>query len=466
MLALGIILCYLLGASVMLLISRRYSLAEWVSFSFLIGMGLETFLLFLLDVVGIRYSAGLITGINIALIAGINGANYKNLLELKEWKFPSFSWKDINPAAIFMIALTLYLGYVITQKNLFWPPTEHDTIGSFDKLGRIMAVEGKLKISLFEHHLEGAGGVYPPLYHASFAYVYIYGAVMPKIITTLFFISMLTGFYGMVSRYTGAIAASLFTFLFMVTPELFSHAALSLGNLPTTAYVGAAALCTFAWLDGKDNKYFWLGAILMGLVIWIRSDTIVFTAASLAVVGLRFLRTKEWKPTLIYGIFAVTPFIIWNLYLKFKIGFAQSGRFNFGMGYNEERMQQVTGYVKAYLLGGQYGNVDGGQLYGVVFVLFFIVLFVNLIMIYKAGIKTAILSSADVLLFIAVSFTLYFAVFYFIDVDAQNAPMWSLMESSFKRGMFCFVPLVLFYAASSYASSLLFGWVEKFRTGA
>ena len=172
MLTVGIILCYLLGLSIMLVISRKYSLAEVVGYSFLIGMGIETFFLFFLDLVGVKYSSGVLIGLNVFAIVALCGANYKNLLTLKdELKIPPVSLKDINLVAVFLFCIMAYLFYAITVKNLFWPPTEHDTIGSFDKLGRIMAEEGRLKISLYQYNLEGAGGLYPPLYHGSFAYV-------------------------------------------------------------------------------------------------------------------------------------------------------------------------------------------------------------------------------------------------------------------------------------------------------
>jgi hypothetical protein len=314
MLTIGIILCYLLGLSLLWLISRKFTVTEMVGYSFLLGIGAESVFLFLLDIVGVKYSAGVLIGINLATIAALVAANYKNLLHLKsDFPAPDFSLSKVNYVALFMVALMVYLFYAITVKNLFWIPTEHDSISSFDKLGRIMALEGKLRISLFDYNLEGAGGIYPPLYHSSFAYVYIFGAESPKIITTLFFVSLLTTFYSIVKNYVGSTAAALFTFILMVTPEMFSHAALSLGNLPTTAYVGAASLLLFTWIEKRDEKSFWLSAALMGLVIWIRSDTIVFIAAALLLMGLDFLATKDWKKIIIYGAFAVAPFIIWEL---------------------------------------------------------------------------------------------------------------------------------------------------------
>ncbi len=466
MLTIGIILCYLLGLSLLLAISRKFSLAEMVGYSFLIGMGLETVFLFLLDIVGVRYSQGVLIGLNVFGIVAVCGANYKGLLQLKdEFKAPAFSLKDINLVAVFLFCLMGYLFYAITVKNLFWPSTEHDTIGSFDKLGRIMAIEGKLKISLFQYNLEGAGGLYPPLYHGSFAYVYIFGAETAKITTTLFFLSLLTTFYSAVKNYTGSTAAALATFILMITPEMFSHAALSLGNLPTTAYVCAGGLATITWLEKRDTKYFWLGAIMMAGVIWIRSDTIVFIAAALLLVGIDFLKTKDWKKTILYGAIVVSPFVIWNLYMKMKLQLVQANKFDLGLGFNSERLDAVGGYVKVFLFGGQEGRVDGGQLFGVVFILFFILLLINLISIYKVGFKAAILRNMNALLFFFVSLGLYFLVFYFIDVKVQNAPINSLMESSFKRGMFFFIPVAVFYTFTSNASAWAFGKLEAFRRG-
>ena len=338
------------------------------------------------------------------------------------------------------------------------------------------AIEGKLNISLFQYHLEGAGGVYPPLYHASMAYVYIFGAEMPKIITTLFFLSTLLVFFDVVRKYTGATAAALFTFILMLTPEYFAHAALALGNLPTTAYACAGALCTIAWLDKREEKFFWLGAIMMGFVVWVRSDTIVFTVAALLVMGIDFLRTKSWKRLVVYSITAVAPFVIWALYLKFKVHLETASRLDPGIGYNAERFGILKGYVDAYLFGFDYsykglGAVDGAQFYGLSFVLFFVMLLANILWILylffrKAEWKKAITPGLYMLIFFFVSFTLYSALFYFINEKVQSAPLWSLMYSSFNRGIFCFLPVVIFYAATCGLTEWAFGKLEKFRTTA
>lgn len=490
MVVIGLALCYLLGLAVLLTISRKYSLAELAGYSFLLGIGIETVFLFLLDVVGIRYSQGILIGLNVASIAALWGLGFfpRHLhpsLATHKWNEFKFEpdprnflqLKNINIPALLIGGIMAYLFYCVTVKCLFWPPLERDSMGSFDKLARVMAIEGKLKISLFQYNLEGAGGVYPPLFHASMAYVYIFGAELPKIITTLFFLSTLLVFFDVVRKYAGATASAFFTFVLMLTPEYFAHAALALGNLPTTAYACAGSLCTIAWLDKREEKFFWLGAILTGFVVWVRSDTIVFTVAALLVMGIDFLRTKNWKRFLVYAVTAVAPFVIWALYLKFKIQVeTTASKFDLGIGFNSERFAILKGYIDAYLFGGTYdykgmGGADGGQLYGLSFILFFVMLLANIAWILylffrKGNWKSAITPGLYMLIFFFVSFTLYAALFYFINEKVQAAPLWSLMYSSFKRGIFCFLPLVLFYAATCGLSEWLWGKLEKFRMAA
>jgi hypothetical protein len=86
-------------------------------------------------------------------------------------------------------------------------------------------------------------------------------------------------------------------------------------------------------------------------------------------------------------------------------------------------------------------------------------------MMYKNGWKETLKDKWSVLVFFFVSFALYFLVFYLIDVKVQRAPISSLMESSFKRGLFFFIPVVLFYAATNRSSAWLFKKIERFRTG-
>src|SRR5687768_15213450 len=104
MVACGLILCYLLALAMLLSISRSYSIAELISYSFLIRMGLETFFLFLLDIVGIKYSQGVLIGLNVAVIAALLALNFKKLKEFQLDPNPKtfLQIRNINFPAVFV----------------------------------------------------------------------------------------------------------------------------------------------------------------------------------------------------------------------------------------------------------------------------------------------------------------------------------------------------------------------------
>ena len=426
----------------------------------MLGIAAETFFMFICDVVGFHFTAIVLFFAGFAVIIACYDSMFSYWqAKKKDINLGSWSLMTLNYPAVLLGAVIFYLFYIITAKNLFWPTLEHDAIGSFDKLGRVMAVEGVLKISLFKWDLQGAGGIYPPLFHGGIAYLHLYGDMEHKIITTLFFISLLLGFYAICRKYVSAINALFFTLLLEMVPELYSHAALLLGNLPTTAYVGNAALVLFVWLQTKEKRYFILSCVLTGLCLWIRSDTIGFALAGTLVIVLFAKSDIKWKQAGIYLASALLPFIIWALYLKFKIEVNQGSRFvTPSGGINIIKLKLMLGYIWSYFSWVQFGGMAPGiQLYGLTFMLSFLLILLNIKNIKK--------DKPYILIFLLASFAVYFAIFYLIDEKAQNAPIASLMESSFKRGMFCFIPPLLFYVCTSKFVTGIMNKVETFRTG-
>lgn len=460
MLFVGILTIYFTGASLLLRFGKNFSWKEMISFSFLLGIAAETFFMFLCDVTGFGFTRLVLFFASFAVIV----FNYDLLIEYyqqkrKDIRLPSLSPSTMNYTAALLFGVILFLFYIITQKNLYWPTSEHDAIASFDKLGMVMAMEGKIKISLFQWNLQGSGGIYPPLFHGGIAYMYLFGAESPKIITTLFYVSLLLGFYAICKKYVSAINALFFTLLLEIVPELYAHAALLLGNLPTTANVAMAALTLFVALDKKDKNYLWLSAVLTSVALWTRNDIIGFAVAALLIVTIHYAKQKEWKTIALYAMVAFSSIIIWTLYLKFKIDIPQTSRFSGGFGSGlGGRLDTMLLYLIAMLTWLQHGKMPPGHmLYGLAFMLPMVIILLN-----AKNIKS---DKPFVLLYTFVAFAIYFTVFLVINEKAQGAPISELMESSFKRGMFCFIPLLLFYASTCKFSQAIFGWIERFRNG-
>ncbi|HEY0261829.1 MAG TPA: hypothetical protein VGB95_02305 [Chitinophagales bacterium] len=455
MLFVGLLMVYLTGTALLLRFGKNFSWKETISFSFLIGIAAETFFMFLADVIGFGFTQLVLFFASFAVIALNYDLMYDYFQQKRsEFKLPTFS----NYAAIILTLVIGYLFYVNAERNLYWATTEHDAISSFDKLGMVMANEGHIKISLFDYNLQGSGGIYPPLFHGAIAYVYLFGAENPKIITTLFYFSLLLGFYALAKKYVSSINALFFTLLLEMVPEIFAHGHYLLGNIPTATNVGMAALTLFVALDKNlptgqagDKSYLWLSAVLTAIALWTRNDIIGFAVAATAIVTVRFLRQKEWKTIGIYAAIAFSTFIIWSLYLKFKIAIPQTERFDFSQA-TGLRFKTMMLYIGVMLNGI---NGFGHELFGLTFVISFLFILLN--------IKNIATDRGYILVYILIAFLGYFLVFFFISEKAQQASISDLMESSFKRGLFCFIPPLLFYASTCKFSQTIFDKIERFR---
>jgi amino acid permease len=104
----------------------------------------------------------------------------------------------------------------------------------------------------------------------------------------------------------------------------------------------------------------------------------------------------------------------------------------------------------------QFGALPPGYLlYGLGFLLPILFTLIN--------IKTIKTNKPFVLVFFAISFLVFFMIFFLIDEKKQAATIFELMESSFKRGMFYFLPTLIFYAATTPVTLRFSSWLERFR---
>jgi hypothetical protein len=462
MLPVGLFLLLLAGFALIWRISRNFGIWEDIGYGMLAGAGLATFLMFFFDVLSIPITASSLS-IGLLLTTTVCFLSVRPMGEAwKQWSMKlNIKAADIQLPALFLMLLLGWLVYVVSVKCLFWPPAEHDTIGSFDKLGRVIALEGKLKVSLFDYHVEGAGGVYPPLLHGSYAYAYLFGAETSKLMNTWFYLALIISFFGISVRLCNQTLAALLCLTFALAPELYAHAALTLGNMPAAAYTAIALMALGVWREGEKGEYLFLSAIMMGMTLWIRGDTIVFLPAAFVLFLPAVIEKRMFRKIAVAVFLMILPFVLWNLYLKFKLETGQGGRFSFDQGYQAEKFNLMWGYLKAMLFGGTYGKIDGGQLYGVTFYVFYLSLFASLTLLLFKKVNFSLSAFAPTAAF-CVSLAAYFAVFYFIDEKKQAAPIDSLMSSSFKRGLFGFLPFALFAAIQLPAGQLFSRFLDRF----
>ncbi|MDX2188968.1 MAG: hypothetical protein SFY32_03820 [Bacteroidota bacterium] len=443
------ILFFILGFALVNRFANTLSIIEKIGFSFPIGLGLVTVLMFLLDIskVGITIAPILLGVIILIILFGYPLFKTTRLYWIDSFKLLnikySFGW-------FFLIGFIIYLLYGITSKGLYWPPAEHDSLTGYDLQAKMIANEGTFVTSQFDYPYNStydlARFIYPPLSSAGFALAYIFGFDNSKITVILLFYSLLISFYGLIRKSINDTWALLFTFFMMITPEMFSHASLSLTNLPNTVYTSISVICLYYWLISNDKSYFIISLSCMFLSNWSRSDSIVFVIATLAVILFFNLKNIQWKNIIIYGVISIIPFIVWGLFIKMNIGANSSDFFVKTLFWDSQKMSEILSKCMVIVLGN-------GVYYGITFFVFVAIAGLNVVDIFQ--------TRNPVAMFIFIAWMGYTLLYYQIDYNFAGS-IDAYINASYKRGMFNFVPLCWFFIGTSPFSIKWLGKADMF----
>lgn len=455
MIILGIFIVYILGFSVTFFLFKKddegkLSIQETLGLSFLIGIGLVTVFMFLLDILHIRITAGMLLLVSAIVIAAFGWKNFRlvpGYFKAVRSKQPGFRPAEVNLAwtAIILIICFLLIGSV--AKSLYWPTTSYDSVAGYDLMAKTIAAEGKINVSLFDLDIAGKRGIYPPLVEGSFAYAYLFGSESSKIITSLTYLSLILLFYALLRKYVNPLNAILFSLFLIVTPEMFAHSSLSLSNIPGAAYAAPGIIYLFLWMDKKQKSYLYISAVLLGLNVWARNDGIVFNVVGFLLLLYDAFKSKRWNEVILFSVISFVPLFAWTIYLKLVIGVSQD-RFVHHLFWDAERFSLLTGWIKRL--------VFDVNLYGLTFYIFLLAVVLN--------IKDVFHDKSKLLLMICLSFIFYSVIYYQFD-DTKQDSLTTMMRASFKRALFYFVPMVLYYASVNKRTQWIFGRIDRFISG-
>ncbi len=442
------VLIFLCGFILAHTISDKLTLLEKLSLALPLGFGVASFAMFKSEIFLHSITLTLLQiGLVATILACVGLIAYMHIKGYRKVEKPSFkidlSWFSL-PWAVFASTI-VYLAIGITKKCLYWPVAEFDTIQGYDLLSKAIAHEGRLANSILANAdiVEGCGPrlLYPPLLSMSNAICYMSGMESPRIINSLFFISWLFLFYALLRRFAKPLGAIIFTFIMVITPEMFAHASFSLTNYPCAIYTASAVIFFVYWYKERTLGFLPLSALLMAFGLWTRSDVVMVNGALLLVAAYVFYKEKNWRP-LAYFLASLSVFFIWSFYSKAMIPRAASSFFITHLFFDFDKLSTVISTA--------WGMLINTQTYGLTFLLFFIALLVN--------IKAIIQKDQWVLLFVLlVGWGGYTLLYY--QMDNSDGTLFSnggWMLSGYKRGVFVYAPLCLFYVATSKYISWLF----------
>ena len=420
--------------------------------SYPVGMGISSLFMFGLDLAGISITVTSVNIFNLLLILFLLILNrHKILFFIKEKQFririSRIDLRSVNYFWWFMLILLIIIVGANVMRNSYWPVYTYDSVAGYDLSAKIISAEGKLITSLFDHGINLKRGVYPPLSSTAFAIPYMLGMESSKLTMSFFYISLLLSFYGFLLQYVNKTNALFFSLLLAITPELFGYSVLSNTNMPSVIYIGIGGLFFCRWFEERALSDCIIAGLLLGFNVWLRSDGIVFNIAVFLILLFDFMKLKTIKPLLIMSFLMLTPFIIWNLYLRFNLGIV-TDRFVDKMFWDPTRLRIIGAYLNRIIF--------SINLWGLNCCLFLVALIVNF---KKLKSKKVIVP-----IFYLLSLFLYLIVFYHLDPIKQD-PIQSMMNNSFRRGYMVYMPLFLFYAADKTIFTKLFDRINQLSHG-
>lgn len=445
MVVLALIISFLVGLTLILSISAKFSTLEYATMSFPIGLGFQSILMSILDLlnIGIHASGTLIASLLCMIVLGYFA--YKNIqntpefiqsFNLKQFKLPkpNYTWLLFFGLLVWFEGMNFY-------KTTFLPTFDTDSIRGFDFVARTISIEGTLKqLSLFTDpnlSFQGDAGLasYTPMVQLSYAYVYLFGATSSKIVSALLYLCFLGMFYSALKRVTTHTAAAIATFLMMITPEMLAFSALSGINVIHASYASIGLIYATLWFKNKRMDFLLVSSILLALNCFARNEGIVFSGMAFLLVAYKmFKKEVSWKTTLLFFLISFFGFIYWNISLKINNIHSGSNLIILKPYWDADKASTIFEELKVL-----YGNT---LYYGIGIYLFGIMLVINLWNIIKKADQLPLIASIfGVILF-------YTILIYQIDY------VWDTIENvlrySYKRFLFSFIPLMWFYIATNH----------------
>jgi len=446
---------FLLGISIIYTIAPGIRLLEKIGFSFPIGIGVATLIMLGLDLAGVKINQPkLLSAIFLVISMGLSVVVYKkyrafivfDFSRLKKVRLKSFL--PVNLSWVLLIAIGCYFIAVIFKKTFFWPVFIFDSIHGYDFIAKTILHEGTFNSSIFtsNYPIYSVRSFYPPLIPLAFGLSYLFEHESSKIIVAIFYFSSFIVFYSFVRHYSSHLAAALAVLLFTLTPEFAAFSALSSPNPPCTFFSAMGFLSMYLWYRNNKMSYFYIGTISIVLAMWTRSEAIIFFGAGGIMVLAKAIQTKQFKQLVIYSISGIAVFAFWQWYLHAIIAIENSSPILTELVWDSGKLSRMLEIVKKVTWNTQY--------YGIVFYLFVAVVVLNSYFAIKEKNMLVFLGA------IVSAYLAYLIIYYQLDTDYLPGSV-SWVESGYKRGLFYFIPIALFFITCSKVGQLTFNKLLK-----
>lgn len=305
-------LIFFLGFEITVSLGIKVAWPERLSLSFLLGIGISTFVTFLLAFI-FNLNFSLINTFVILITLSFLGF----FIKLKEsiYLLKSIKFKKLRLSS----KTVLFWGFVIAifaftlLVNIYWPISDWDAFAMYDFRAKLFMIDTNLVHAALNN---GYFLAYPLLTSLGHLFVYQVGISNPKFIYSLMYLSFIVIFYFSLRKNISENKAIIFTILLSLVPEIFAHAAMAYTNLPYVVYLCTGTLYLYEWIKSRQLSTLLLSAFLVGLSSWVRGYEPFWLAPAFVVFVVAVIY-KKWKEIIFYILIILAISLPWKLFVSY-----------------------------------------------------------------------------------------------------------------------------------------------------
>lgn len=292
------------------------SLLETIPYSFGIGIGMISFILFIYSLTGLPFKHNVIVLLFLIIFVFLLLLiwNRKNKIEF----FFKFSF---SPLFSFFLFLTILLSLFVVFESLLRPLYAWDGWATWLMMSKVFFIEKKIGHDMYVY----LSTDYPYVISLFISFLYIsIGFIHDRAVLLLFssfYIALLIVFYFSIKKYGSSKIAIVFTFLLASLQNLIRHGGrFEAGHvdLPLAFYIFLSLQLLFSYLETKKIKMCILLNIFLSIAALVKNEGLLFAAIINLILTINIIKKKQWN-----HIFGFIPFMfLYGSWYVFKLMFS------------------------------------------------------------------------------------------------------------------------------------------------
>lgn len=294
-------------------------MVENAAFSYLVGQGAITLILFFLFLLPLANRPIIAAFFVAALFALKVFYDKKKRIIDPVALFGGFKSKLVNRKNILSMLLLAFLIVLMFCKISYLfvetcskPEYSWDASGNWTGLGKNYFYAEKYRPDKLYSELKNNVTGYPReisiMHYWLFWWMGEANDQWSKIIFPIELLCLLIVFYYGLKPVRGELGAVAFSYLLLSTPMFIYHSTIGYADLTKTVYFAVGIIYFYRWLQIRQNSYFWLFAIPMAFTTWIKAEGKILYAIGL--ILLLYYLWQDCKESLKSKLFFVGRYLL------------------------------------------------------------------------------------------------------------------------------------------------------------